>query len=74
MKLIPTHFWLLFSGAQFYPVGGAGDFVASFRTKKQAVNRLTKLPIDSSDSWAHIINVRTRSMERPTFGPTPTSA
>ncbi len=58
MKLDTAKPWLLFCGANYYPLGGLGDFVDSFASLNEALASLTREP-DISGSWAEIANWQT---------------
>jgi hypothetical protein len=63
--------WLLFSGHNYYPAGGADDFVAEFATEEDALEALKRIEPNHSGSWAHAVNVA--SGDRRSYLNKPTS-
>ena len=46
--------WKLFSGRNFYPMGGYEDFIGIFQTEQSAKDYVEKIK-DPHIMWAHIV-------------------
>lgn len=46
--------FLLFSGSEYYPSGGADDFRGAFATAKEAFDEANK-PQKYPDDWYHVV-------------------
>ena len=52
--------YLLFTGNDFYPMGGANDLIGRFETINEAIEHHDKK--EFSGRWAHILNLDTLSV------------
>ena len=53
--------FLLFAGENYYPQGGAEDFICGYDTIEQAMDAYDKMPLEEYEEkeWANILDIKT---------------